>query len=353
MSDLIIPQHLMSGDKVAAVSLSWGGAGEETFRHRYESGKERLKEHFGVDLVAMNNALKGSEFIYNNPQARAADLMQAFSDPSIKGVIACIGGEDSVRILPHIDLQTIHNNPKIFMGYSDSTVTNFICRAAGVRSFNGPSVLTQFAENGAMHEYTKQSVQKTLFSSEIIGEVKPSSEGWTDELLKWDKVELRNQKRKMESQPGWNYIQGDKAVSGRLIGGCIEVLGMIAGTDVWPSADAWKDAILFIENSEDAISTDQFRLYMRNLQAQNILDNLAGIVFAKPCRVAQDKWPDYDKELIKLAKECGRPDMPIVTQMDFGHTDPIFILPHGAKATIDPVAKRFSIDEAGCAPRLN
>lgn len=53
----------------------------------------------------MPNSLKGNEYIKNNPEARAEDLMTAFSDPSIKGIISNIGGNDSIRILPYIDCE--------------------------------------------------------------------------------------------------------------------------------------------------------------------------------------------------------------------------------------------------------
>jgi len=322
-------------------------AGDEKFRARYEIGKKQFQETFGVQIVEMPNALKGSEFIYNNPQARVDDLHQAFLDPEIKAIISIIGGDDSVRLIDKVDLDIIGNNPKIVMGYSDATVTNFICLAAGLRPYNGPAVLTQFAENTGMHDYTVQSLSKMLFSNELIGEVKPS-DGYTNEFLPWLNPENQKIKRKMELQTGWKYIQGEKPVSGRLIGGCGEVLAMFNGSKIWPKAEAWKDAILFLENSEDAISTDQFLYNMRNFGAQGILQNLAGIIFAKPCNIPLENWTQYDDVLKKVTAEFGRSDIPIVTHMDFGHVDPIFTVPFGAMATIDPVNKRFSIDEPGC-----
>jgi muramoyltetrapeptide carboxypeptidase LdcA involved in peptidoglycan recycling len=56
--------------------------------------------------------------------------MAAFKDPNIKAIISTIGGEESIRILPYIDFELIKNNPKIFMGYSDTTVSHFICQKA-------------------------------------------------------------------------------------------------------------------------------------------------------------------------------------------------------------------------------
>lgn len=143
---LIKPNRLQPGDIVATVSPSWGGAGDPEIRWRYEQGVKRLEEVFGLMVIPMPNSLKGSEFIYNNPQARAEDLMTAFKDARVKAIIANIGGEDSIRLLPHIDFNVIRESPKIFMGYSDVTVSHLFCHKAGLSSFYGPANLTDFAE---------------------------------------------------------------------------------------------------------------------------------------------------------------------------------------------------------------
>ena len=105
MRHLTKPQKLYKGDKVATISLSWGGAGE--FIHRYEQGKRQLQEIFELEVVETTNALKSADYIYKNPKARADDLMEAFADKSVKAIISNIGGDDSLRILPFIDLKII------------------------------------------------------------------------------------------------------------------------------------------------------------------------------------------------------------------------------------------------------
>jgi muramoyltetrapeptide carboxypeptidase LdcA involved in peptidoglycan recycling len=109
---MIKPPKLNKGDKVAAITLSRGGPG--TFTHRFEAGKKQLEETFGVEVIPTQHALKSAEWIYRNPQARAEDLMAAFEDSSIKAIITTIGGEDSIRTIPYIDMNVIRRNPKIF-----------------------------------------------------------------------------------------------------------------------------------------------------------------------------------------------------------------------------------------------
>lgn len=73
--------------------------------------------------------------------------MNAFENPEIKAIVSTIGGEEGIRILPYVDFNVIRNNPKVFLGYSDSTVIHFICQKAGINSFYGPSIMAGFAEN--------------------------------------------------------------------------------------------------------------------------------------------------------------------------------------------------------------
>lgn len=89
---LIRPEKLRPGDIVTTVSLSWGGAGDPDLLWRYKVGKFRLEEEFGLKVIEMENTLKGSEYIYNNPKARAKDLMDAFKNPDIKAIFSCITG---------------------------------------------------------------------------------------------------------------------------------------------------------------------------------------------------------------------------------------------------------------------
>ena len=266
--NLIKPQKLNRGDKVATVSLSWGGAGDGDIIWRYNVGKKRLQDEFGLDVVEMPNTLKGSEYIYNHPEKRAEDFMEAFKDPSIKAIFSCIGGYESVRILPYIDFNIIRNNPKIFLGYSDTTIGHMLCYKAGLSSFYGPSILAEFAENVEMFEYTKHWIEKALFSNSIIGDVEPSPI-WTSELLPWEEKN-KDIKRSINQNTGYELLQGNGIVHGRLIGGCIEVLEMIKGTEMWPSIDTWNETILFLETSEDTPSPEYVEYWLRNYGTQEI-----------------------------------------------------------------------------------
>src|SRR6476659_10005867 len=113
---MIKPRALRPGDRIAAISLSSGWP--NVFPGAYRDGKRQLEEAFGVQVIESRHALAAPDWLAANPEARAADLMEVLSDRSIHGIISTIGGDDSIRMLPFLDLSVIRENPKIFMGYS-------------------------------------------------------------------------------------------------------------------------------------------------------------------------------------------------------------------------------------------
>lgn len=145
MYKLEVPKVLKRGDTIALISISGGRAGDEDMLYRYEVGKRRLEEIWGIHVIPTPNALAGSIFLYEHPEARAEDLMWAMQDKEINGIICMMGGDDSYRVLPYIDLNVIKNNPKVFMGYSDITSWMAVFAKAGIRAYYGPNLLTPIA----------------------------------------------------------------------------------------------------------------------------------------------------------------------------------------------------------------
>jgi muramoyltetrapeptide carboxypeptidase LdcA involved in peptidoglycan recycling len=342
---MIKPQKLQPGDKVATVSLSWGGPG--TIPARYEIGKKQFQDEFGVQVVEMQHTLKNAEWISRNPRARADDLMAAFFDPSIKAILSTIGGEDSIRILPFLDLDLIKDNPKIFMGYSDTTITHMACFKAGLSTFYGPSIMAGFGENAGMFPYMVNAVRKTLFSSEPIGQLVPNMDGWTVEHLDWANPDNQNIKRKLTPSSGWRFLQGQGKVSGHLVGGCFEVFDWLRGTPYWPTPQQWENAILFIETSEEAPPPAQVKYGLRAMAALGVLSRISGILFGRPGGdISPDKFTDYDAVLKQVVKdENGLSNLPIISNIDIGHTDPMMVLPYGATMEIDCEERTITIPE--------
>jgi muramoyltetrapeptide carboxypeptidase LdcA involved in peptidoglycan recycling len=345
MLELVKPPHLRTGDLVATVSPSSGIAGDPNTRWRYEQGKRRLEELLGLRVIEMPHTLDGSQPLYEHPQWRASDLMQAFADPNVRGIFSCLGGEDTIRLLPYIDYDLIRANPKPFIGYSDSTVNCFMCLHAGVTSFYGPSVLSGFAENLRMHPYELHWCQQALFGSQPLGEIPVSAE-WESEHASWEEADKAVPLNYRPNQ-GYELLQGSGVVSGPLLGGCIEVMDWLRGTAIWPSLSDWSGALLFFETSEEKPTPAALRYMLRCLGALGVLEHACGMLVGKPRDEAY--YEEYKAELVKVLAEFGRSDMPVLYNASFGHCGPRFTLPYGATGEIDCNRKTFSITTSGCA----
>jgi muramoyltetrapeptide carboxypeptidase LdcA involved in peptidoglycan recycling len=201
-----------------------------------------------------------------------------------------------------------------------------------------------FAENCGMFPYMVESLRRTLFSSEAIGELKPS-EDWTVEVLDWAEPTNQQIKRKRTPSTGWKFLNGTGIHRGHLVGGCIEVFDWTRGTEIFP--DDWQDAILFLETSEEAPPPDWVARMLRIFAAMGILHKLSGILFGRPGgNIPPEKFEDYDRAILQVVKEEeGLADLPIITHMDFGHTSPMFVLPYGVQAEMNMDHQRFSIVE--------
>ena len=233
------------------------------------------------------------------------------------------------------------------MGYSDSTVTHFACLKAGLSSFYGPSIMSDFGENGGLFPYMVESLRKTLFESQPIGALSPNMDGWTDELLDWGDSANQSIPRKRQPSTGWKFLRGRGVHSGRLIGGCIEVLDWLRGTHVWPQAQVWDEAILFIETSEEAPAPQTVERMLRALAALGVLKRVRGLLVGRPGgQVPSQRFAEYDQAVLNIVVgEEGLSELPIVSNMDFGHTEPKLVLPYGALTRIDCDRETITIAE--------
>lgn len=331
---MIKPNRLKHGDKVAIVSLSRGMLGEEMFIHKYYLAKERLENDYGLEVVAMPNALKGIDYLYRHPEARAQDLMDAFRDPDIKAVFNAIGGDDTIRLLPYIDFGILHNNPKIFTGFSDSTTNHFMMYKAGLVSYYGLSVMNNLGEYVSINEYTRSAMENTLFYPQPVTDI-PCSQFCSYESDKiWWGIDHINDATPRFPNTGYEVIQGKGIATGQLLGGCVDVFPELLGTALWPSLEDWKGKILLLETSECDMDEMVLTWFLRNLDAQGILNVINGIIVGKPAfRSKIESYKEVYRQVVGF--EAGRPDLPILYNVNVGHAYPTGVFPLGLSYEID------------------
>lgn len=336
MYKLEVPKVLKRGDTIALISISGGRAGDEDMLYRYEVGKRRLEEIWGIHVISTPNALVGSNFLYEHPEARAEDLMWAMQDKEINGIICMMGGDDSYRVFPYIDLNVIKNNPKVFMGYSDITSWMAVFAKAGIRAYYGPNLLSPIAQPVSLDNYTKEAITKCLFSTEMIGNVSACSEHTNIEWRNVGKDEI-----KWVSNTGYRLVQGSGVVQGRIFGGCAGPLRQIMGTEFFPSQDFFKDCIIMLEIASPYGSVLAGLHELRALDAAGMFRHAAGIITGQLSE-------EEENMLVKFLKyEARREDIPVLSNVDFVHRTPMTVVPMGAMAEIDCSCVTFKIMESG------
>ncbi len=334
MRELTVPGMLKAGDTIALISISGGRAGDEDMLRRYETGRKRLEDTWGVKAIPTPHALAGSKFLYEHPEARAEDLMWALENDDVRGIICMMGGDDSYRVFPYIDLEVIAKNPKVFMGYSDITSWMAVFAKAGVRAYYGPNLLTPIAQPVALDDYTKNSISRCLFSPETIGEVLPCDR-YTS--IEWGDVS----EVAWTPNPGYKLIQGKGTVRGRLFGGCVGPLRQIMGTEFFPAPEFFEDCIILLDDVSPYGSTLALLHDLRALDAAGVFRRAAGILI--------NQLNNEEKGVLTkfLKYEARREDIPVLTNVDFIHRTPMTVLPMGALAEIDCEKPSLKILEPG------
>jgi muramoyltetrapeptide carboxypeptidase LdcA involved in peptidoglycan recycling len=177
----------------------------------------------------------------------------------------------------------------------------------------------------------------------------PNQDGWTVEHLDWAKPENQLRKRRLNPSAGWTYHQENGVAEGMLFGGCLEVLDWLRGTPFWPDQKLFEGAILFLETSEEAPPATIVTRFIRSLAAMDVLDKLSGILLGRPGgQIKIEAHAAYAEALRRTVREeFGLTSLALVTGMDFGHTDPMFVLPQGLRARIDSGNQEFIIPLSG------
>jgi muramoyltetrapeptide carboxypeptidase LdcA involved in peptidoglycan recycling len=337
------PPRLRPGDTAAVVSTSWGGP--SIFPHVFDRGLDVLRRVFGLKVRELPTARMDALELSANPRRRADDLNAAFADPSIQAIVVSIGGVDSVRILEHLDPSLAVASPKVLLGFSDSTTQLVFYNQTGLVTFNGPSVMAGFAQL-EQFEGLAAHVTGLLFEPEDTYEYRPYAD-WTDGYQDWREPSNAGEVGERRSHDGWHWLLGSGRVEGRLFGGCAEVLEMMKGTRYWPAPAFWQGRILFLETSEDKPTPETVGYWLRNYGVQGVFDRVSGVLIGRARGYSDAEKLDLDEMVVRvIAREFGAAALPTVTNLDFGHTDPQWILPLGVRAEIDVDGRRLRLLES-------
>ena len=337
-------KRLKKGSNIAIISPSNGLP--SVFPHIYELGLRNLNELLGFNIIEMPTARMSREELYKNPRLRAEDINNAFRDPSIDGIICSIGGYESIRILKYLDKELILKNPKLLMGFSDATTFLTYLNQLGLVTFYGPSIMAGLAQLGSLPAEYHKHLEDFLFSEFDSYSYKPYPV-WTNGYRDWTDKSLAGQCTEFyDNSKGWSFLQGKTAVEGDLWGGCMEVLEFLKSTEYYPDKSFFDGKILFFETSEEKPDPLHVGYFLRNYGIQGVFDRIKGLMFARPKDYTKDELQEFKDTITNILQiEFGLPELPVVVDADFGHTDPKLILPLGCRARLDPATNSITLLE--------
>lgn len=247
---------------------------------------------------------------------RAADVMKAFTQPEIKGILCIKGGYGTPRIVDRLDYKLIHQHPKRLIGYSDITALHVaINQKADLITYHGPMPAAGWIEH---HDaYTQTYLDWALFDT-----IKPQ----------------------VISNPKGEKIQTYTAgqASGILVGGNLSLLVATIGS---PYEVDTKGKLLFIEDvGESHYVIDR---YLNTLRLAGKFDDAAGIILGtfSNCSPDQKASGHQDLPLDTIFKDiimpCGKP---LISNLRMGHNYPQPTLPLGAYYTLDATQATLTLE---------
>jgi len=321
----LFPKALQPGMTVGLVAPSspeWGLAGNEM--------AAEIVKALGFKPKVFPHAGETTYYLAGPDVHRAADLNAAFADSSVDAIFCLRGGYGASRILPLLDYETIRENPKILVGYSDITaLLNAIHRLTGLVTFHGPI-------GGELPtDYTLAAFRKVLMQAQAAGRIAepPPPHGPPREVF----VDREN----------WIYRLAPGKGKGRLVGGNISVFSTLVGTPFEPEL---KGRILFLEE----VGEDPYRIdrWLTQFLLTGKLSGLAGVALGrfhdcgpkdyKPSFSGMGTWTWQEVCQDRL----GRLGVPVVANLVFGHVPDKATIPLGVMAELDGDAGTLTLLEA-------
>ncbi|MDO4611965.1 MAG: LD-carboxypeptidase [Candidatus Saccharibacteria bacterium] len=350
------PAALKRGDKIAIVSLSDGVLGEPFAKHEVVLLEKRLREEFGLNFAYMDNAKKGIEYLKKHPEARAKDLIQAFTDKNIKAIWTVLGGDDTFRILPFLMndefKKIVQENPKVFLGFSDTTNNHLMLYKLGLLTYYAPSLLADVAELGPeIFPYTKEWLME-LFEPNTKKQI-ASSPVWYGERKSFGEDQLGVRRPEYPEKHGFEFVRGKGVVEGKLLGGCLdslyEMLKYVRYDDqkeifekypIFPEKEIWRDKVLFIETSEEKPTPEKYEKMLEALEARGVFEAISAMIVGKP--QGEVYYEEYKNILLRFAEKYN---LPFVYNLNFGHNAPRMVLPYGQKILINFDEQKITLVE--------
>ncbi|KQQ68637.1 S66 peptidase family protein [Microbacterium sp. Leaf320] len=328
------------GDRVAVLSPAFAAPAVAPEIH--EQALHRLEQLTGLIPVEFPTTRQ----LDASPEARAADVNAAFADPGIRAILATIGGDDQILVVPHLDPAVAQADPKPFLGYSDNTnILNWLW-GLGIRGYYGGSTAVHLGPGPAVDDVHLRSLRAALLDGSTLEITEPGES--EDNGKRWDDPLALTEYGDRIATEEWTWSGPGARVEGRTWGGCLESIDALALADRLPTTYDLRGGILLLETSEERPPASWVARWMRGLGERGILDAVAGVVVARPPVSDFEFQPSpAEADALRAAQRDAvietvsryNPDAVVCVGVPFGHTRPQWILPYGGTMALDGSAR--------------
>ncbi|MGA1828928.1 S66 family peptidase [Microbacterium sp.] len=335
-----------AGDRVAILSPAFAAPAVSEPVH--VQAMRRLTEATGLVPVEYPTTRQ----LGASAEARAADINQAFADPGIRAVLATIGGDDQVTVIPHIDTDVLAANPKPFLGYSDNTNLHNLLWSLGIPSYYGGSTQVHLGTGPRIDEVHLISLRAALLDG---GEMELTEPGESEDFgISWTDDRALTEFGVREKTDPWTWAGPKLIAEGRTWGGCIEVIDQIALAGRMPPVEVVAGAILLLETSEETPSAHEVKRWVRALGERGILQAISGVLVARPpvsdlyspvpAAEERARLRTAQSEAVIAEVAHYNPNAVVCVGVPFGHTRPQWIIPHGGRIRLDATTRTVAAD---------
>lgn len=338
--EMVWPKRLKPGDTVAIVAPA-GPVDHKLL----DLGVQRIKDH-GYKVKMRDDIWDVEGYLAGTDERRGKELMEAFLDPEVDGIVTARGGYGVMRILDKLDYEQIRKHPKAVLGFSDITALHAaLNRKAGIVSFHGPGPASGLGTVKGPTDFTvKYLLQALEDDTAAENAIKVPDSAAKDRLgvllgqfHKGYAINIPDTVAKVDAF-------GKGKARGRLTGGNLSLISAIEGT---PYAIDAKDAILLIEDVNEA----PYRIdrMLRQLKLAGKLDQIKGAVLGQFTTeyVREDKLTedaDYDTQGV-LRQYFENAGIPVLVNFPVGHHKQNCTLPLGGQVEIDADKKELRVLE--------
>ncbi|NHA67610.1 S66 family peptidase [Phycicoccus flavus] len=344
--EIVAPAKARPGDRVAVLSPSFAAPGEGPEVH--EQAMHRLREVTGLVPVEYPTTRR----LGASPRDRAADLNAAFGDPAVRAVLATIGGEDQITVVPHLDPELPRRDPKPFVGYSDNTNVLSWLWTHGVAGFYGGSTQVHLGPGPHVDPVHAASLRAALLTGERLEVTEP---GESEDIgLDWKDPRALTECGEREPTEPWTWAGPARVVTGRTWGGCVEVVQWVLTAGRFPAdPSVLAGGVLLLEASEELIPAPEFGYIVRSLGERGLLEAVDAVLVARPPASDFARRPtaaqrrahrDAQRDTAIEVVHRYNPEAVVLVGPPFGHTRPQWVLPYGGSVTVDGQQRRLWAD---------